>query len=379
MEKDARIAVMGASGLVGSAIIRALLARGYRRITGVYHQRKPSFSEIELCSCDLRREEEVERFFTTVKPEYLFLAASRVGGILANRMHKAEFFYDNILIATHVIHAAFRHGVKKLLNLGSSCIYPRQCPQPIKEEYLLTGPLEPTNEGYALAKIAAIKLCRYYNEQYNTRFLSAMPANLYGPHDNFDFLSSHVLAALLRKFLLARALREGDYPFIHADLRNRPVPEYTGKEDQRSLQALLEGYGITAAAVTIWGRGEVYREFLYVEDLAEACLFLMEEVEPEQTRAFSPDFFLNVGSGKDLKVIELARLIGEIVGFTGEIRHDLTKPEGTPRKLLDITRITSLGWQPQTSLEQGIRKTLHWYRTHLKEREGGTRREKSSR
>ncbi len=308
MEKTSKIYVAGHRGLVGSALIRRLHADGYENIV----QR----SSREL---DLRRQGDVEAFFDNERPEYVFLAAARVGGILANSTYTADFIYDNIMIAANVIHAAHRYGVRKLLNLGSSCIYPKLAPQPMKEEYLLTSALEPTNEPYSIAKIAAIKLCRYYNDQYKTNFISVMPTNLYGPGDNYDLESSHVLPALIRKFHEAKI---------------------RGQKE-----------------VIMWGSGEPFREFLYVDDLADACVYLMNKYEFRDIGEF-----INIGTGQDIKIKDLARLIGIIVDFHGEIRHDRSKPDGMPRKLLDVSRMKSLAWEAKTSLEEGIRKTYEAYK-----------------
>ena len=307
MDKKAKIYIAGHRGLVGSALERKLRQEGFTNLL--------LKTSKEL---DLRRQQDVEIFFERERPEYVFLAAAKVGGILANNTYKAEFIYDNIVIASNVIHAAYKCGVKKLLNLGSSCIYPKFAPQPMKEEYLLTGVLEPTNEPYAIAKIAAIKLCRYYNEQYGTDFLSVMPTNLYGPHDNFDLETSHVLPALIRKFHEAKAAGAGE--------------------------------------VTIWGSGEPYREFLYVDDLADACVFLINKYHYADVGEF-----VNIGMGKDISIEALARSIQNIIGFKGEIRHDRSKPDGTSKKLLDISRMRALGWDPKTELEVGIRKSYQWY------------------
>lgn len=307
MKRDCTIYVAGHRGLVGSALMRRLTDAGYTNIV--------ARTSKEL---DLRRQSDVEAFFEREKPEYVFLAAAKVGGILANNIYKADFIYDNIMIASNVIHAAYTFGVKKLLNLGSSCIYPKHAPQPMKEEYLLTGALEPTNEPYAIAKIAAIKLCRYYNEQHGTNFISVMPTNLYGPGDNFDLETSHVLPALIRKFHEAKV------------------------NNQKT--------------VTLWGTGEPFREFLYVDDLAEACLLLMGQYSVDEIGEF-----INVGTGKDISIKDLAVLIRGIVGFQGEIRQDVSKPDGTPKKLLDVSRIRSLGWSAKTSLEEGIRKTYEFF------------------
>jgi GDP-L-fucose synthase len=307
MNKDSKIYMAGHRGLVGSAILRKLETDGYTNI--VVRTSK------EL---DLRRQSDVEAFFAQERPEYIFLAAAKVGGILANNTYKAEFIYDNIMIAANVINAAHRFSVKKLLNLGSSCIYPKFAPQPLKEEYLLTGALEPTNEPYAIAKIAAIKLCRYYNERYGTNFISVMPTNLYGPNDNFDLETSHALPALIRKFHEAKI----------------------AKRD----------------SVVLWGTGEPMRELLYVDDLADACVFLMNKYGYSELGEF-----INIGTGTDISIADLAQLVKELTGFKGEIQHDYTKPDGTPRKLLDISKIRSLGWKPKTSLEDGIKKTYSFF------------------
>jgi len=307
MDKKAKIYIAGHRGLVGSALERKLRQEGFTNLL--------LKTSKEL---DLRRQHDVEIFFERERPEYVFLAAAKVGGILANNTYKAEFIYDNIVIGSNVIHAAYKCGVKKLLNLGSSCIYPKFAPQPMKEEYLLTGVLEPTNEPYAIAKIAAIKLCRYYNEQYGTDFLSVMPTNLYGPHDNFDLETSHVLPALIRKFHEAKVAGAGE--------------------------------------VTIWGSGEPYREFLYVDDLADACVFLINKYHYADVGEF-----VNIGMGKDISIEALARSIQDIIGCKGEIRHDRSKPDGTSKKLLDISRMRALGWDPKTELEVGIRKSYQWY------------------
>lgn len=304
MKKNSKIYVAGHNGLVGSAIMRRLKEEGYENII--------TRSSDEL---DLRRQEDVEKFFEEEKPEYVFLAAAKVGGIKANDKYSAEFLYDNLMIESNVINSAYENDVKKLLFLGSSCIYPKHAPQPMKEEHLLTGKLEPTNEAYAIAKITGIKLCYHYNKQYGTNFISAMPTNLYGPNDNFDLETSHVLPALLRKFHEAK---------INA------------KE-----------------SVTIWGTGSPRREFLYVDDLADALHFLMNNYDGNQ--------FVNIGVGKDISIIELAELIKDIVGFEGKIVKDTSKPDGTPRKLLDVNKLHSLGWKHKIELKEGLRKTYNWF------------------
>jgi GDP-L-fucose synthase len=304
METNSKIYLAGHTGLVGSAILRQLTERGYRRIVVRGHR-----------DLDLTRQAETERFFEQEKPEYVFLAAARVGGIGANNTYPAEFLYTNLMIESNVLHSAYRCGVKKLLFLGSSCIYPKFAPQPIKEEYLLSDTLEPTNEAYAIAKIAGIELCKFYRRQYGCHFIAAMPTNLYGIHDNFDLESSHVLPALIRKFHEAKV----------------------GGEKE----------------VVIWGTGKPRREFLYVDDLADALIFLMKQYDEEE--------HINIGTGEDIEIGQLARLIQKVVNFEGDIQHDLTKPDGTPRKLLDVSKLHRLGWNHTTSLEDGISKVYKWY------------------
>ncbi|TVR05952.1 MAG: GDP-L-fucose synthase [Spirochaetaceae bacterium] len=315
MNKQTKIYVAGHRGMVGSAVVRRLQAAGHANLITRTH-----------AELDLTRQQEVEEFFARERPEVVVLAAARVGGILANNTYRAEFIYQNTMIAANVIHAAWQHGVQKLLNLGSSCIYPKHAPQPMKEEHLLTGPLEPTNEPYAVAKIAAIKLCRSYHEQYGANFFSAMPSNLYGPGDNFDLQTSHVLAALLRK--------------VH------------------DAQASGEPH------VTVWGDGTPLREFLYVDDLADAVLFLLQHVNAaDLARQGLPDLFLNVGSGREVTIADLARLICNAAGYPGERLFDTSKPNGTPRKLMDCSRMAALGWRAETELDTGIRTTYQWYQS----------------
>jgi len=307
MEKNSKIYVAGHRGLVGSAIVRSLQRSGYENLV---------FRTSE--EVNLGRQDQVEVFFEQECPEYVFLAAAKVGGIWANSTYPAEFIYNNLAIETNVVHASYLCGVKKLLFLGSSCIYPKHCPQPMKEEYLLSGYLEPTNEPYAVAKIAGIKLCQAYNRQHGTRFISAMPTNLYGPGDNFDLKSSHVLPALIRKFHEAKI--KGD------------------------------------RSVEVWGTGSPRREFLYVEDLADACLFLMNRYEKDE--------IINVGVGEDQTIRELAELVGEILEFEGDLQFNPAQPDGTPIKRLDISRLAALGWQARTPLREGIKQTYEWYLGH---------------
>lgn len=365
IDKESKIAVLGASGLVGSAIVRKLIEKGYKNIIGTYYSRRPQFENIDLVCVDLTSQAQTENFFKSYKPEYVFLSAAKVGGILANNTYRADFIYENMAIALNVIRSAYMYKAKKLLNLGSSCIYPKFAPQPMKEEYLLTGSLEPTNEPYAIAKIAAIKLCRYFNEQYKTNFISAMPTNLYGPNDNFNLETSHVLPALIRKFHLAKLLSEGRIDEIKKDFQRFPIGFELDKQDgnysDKDIVTVLSKLGIEDRLVAVWGTGEVWREFLYIDDLADACVFLMESVDAKDMRRLSKDYFVNIGVGKDIKLKDLVYLVKNIIGFNGEIRFDLSKPDGTPRKLLDVSKINQLGWKAKTGLEEGIRKTYEWY------------------
>jgi GDP-L-fucose synthase len=312
MKPDAKIYVAGHLGLVGAAILRRLQAAGFKNLV--------CRSVEEL---DLRDQAAVTGFFERERPEYVFLAAARVGGIRANSTFPAEFIYDNLMIEANLIHQAYRHDVKKLLFLGSSCIYPKLCPQPMQEDYLLDGKLEPTNEPYAVAKIAGIKMCQSYNRQYGTCFISAMPTNLYGPGDNFDLLDSHVIPALIRKFHQAKVTG---------------VPE-----------------------VVIWGSGTPRREFLYVDDLADACLFLMERYQEGE--------IINVGVGRDMEILEMARRVAAVTGFQGRLALDPSYPDGTPRKLLDVSRLTAMGWQAKTSFTEGLKMTYEWFCRSLWARE----------
>ncbi len=322
MNKNDRIYIAGHTGLVGSAIYHRLRSQEYSELIVRTH------SELDLIN-----QSEVEAFFKAERPEIVFLGAAKVGGISANNTYPAEFIYNNLSIQTHIINASWKTGVKRLLFLGSSCIYPRECPQPMKEEYLLTGPLEATNEPYAIAKIAGIKMCQSYNRQYHTSFLAAMPTNLFGPNDNFDPDTSHVLPALIRRFHEARSRAAGT---------DHPPP------------------------VEIWGTGEPYREFLYVDDCADACVFLMN-LEDRKFNALlhsEPGPLINIGFGKDLTIRELALKIKHIIGFKGDIRFDTSKPDGTFKKCLDVSRIEALGWTPEISLTDGIKKTYEWCLNH---------------
>jgi GDP-L-fucose synthase len=388
MEKNARIFVAGGTGLVGSSILRGLTAAGYSDLISNYHQRRPgdaSAGAVRWLSLDLTRQSDVEEFFAAHHPEYVFLAAAKVGGILANNTYKADFIYNNISIAAQVISASHESGVKKLINLGSSCIYPKHAPQPMKEEYLLTGSLEPTNEAYAVAKIAAIKLCRYFNEQYGTNFISVMPTNLYGPGDSFDLENSHVLPALIRKFHLAKLLDEGGYDSIKRDFAihgNGKVETARGTicigndSSDADIIAALGHYGITKGSgadqhkgipqaspttVSLWGTGNPFREFLYVDDLAQALIMIMERYD-----AGDVGEFVNIGSGVDFRIKELAGWVSEILSFKGAISYDNLRPDGTEKKLLDISRIKSMGWSAGIDIKEGILRTYNWYRSQVR-------------
>ncbi len=365
--KNPKVLICGATGLVGSAILRHLLDKGYSNIAATHHSRPPWESktgQIQWYRVDLTSQESTTRLFSDLKPSHVYLAAAKVGGILANSTYPADFIRINLAIETNVIHQAHIHKVRKLLFLGSSCIYPRLAPQPMKEEYLLDGKLESTNEAYAIAKIAGIKMCSAYNRQYGTDFLSVMPTNLYGPNDNFDLENSHVLPALIRKFHLARLLSRGNFHLIQKDLATfgNPVPESLPNHpiNPEALESHLAVFGIYPDRVALWGTGTPRREFLHVDDLAEACVYLMENHTSGDLGEF-----VNIGTGEDLTIKDLAKKVKTIVGFQGEIFWDTSKPEGTPRKLLDISKIKSLGWSPKTSLEEGIRKTYQWYLERL--------------
>jgi GDP-L-fucose synthase len=366
MQVDSKIYVAGHSGLVGSAILRVLKNHGYKNII--------TKNFIDL---DLTKQSQVEAFFQENRPEYVFLAAARVGGILANNVQKADFIYDNLMISANVIFAAHKFGVKKLLNLGSSCIYPKNAPQPLKEEYLLSGLLEPTNEAYAIAKISALKLCRYFNEQYGTNFISVMPTNLFGPNDNFNLETAHVLPAIIRKFHLAKHLAKGNFADIRADFTKFGLPKKIWDTNTiKSLACydseiihLLARLGISHESVTLWGTGDVYREFLHVDDLALALLFLMNNYDFKDLGEC-----INIGVGVDLKISELAQIIKKVVGFDGEVKFGCASSDGTPKKLLDISKISNLGWKANIALEPGIKDTYNWYcfgnyQVELKERE----------
>jgi len=362
MEKSAKIYVAGNTGLVGSAIVRKLEKDGFNNLVFTPY---PEY--------DLRNQQQVNAFFEKEKPKFVFLAAAKVGGIMANSTYPAEFIYDNMMIEFNVIHATYKNKVKKLLFLGSSCIYPKNCPQPIKEEYLLTGSLETTNEPYAIAKISGLKMCDYYRKQYGCDFISAMPTNLYGPNDNYNLETSHVLPATIRKMHLAKCLEQNDFVAIREDLNKRPYStkgKYSPKMSDNEIVKLLQSFGINInnskfniqnsklnnVTLNLWGSGSPYREFLYVDDLTDALLFLMNN--------YSDFGHVNIGIGQDLTIRKLAEMIRDIVGFKGEINWDTSKPDGTPRKLLNIKRINELGWVSRIDLRDGTEIVYNNYREY---------------
>lgn len=345
MNPTSKIYVAGHRGLVGSALVRELTDRGYSNLV--------TRSHAEL---DLTDQRAVAEFFQLEKPEYVLLAAARVGGIVANNTYRAEFIYQNLAIQNNVIHQSWLNGVKKLLFLGSTCIYPRDCPQPMKEEHLLTSELEYTNEPYAIAKIAGIKLCESYNLQYGTNFIAVMPTNLYGPGDNFDLERSHVLPALLRKTHLARLLERGDRAGVLADL---------GVSSEEQARAVLDRFGVSATSVRIWGTGRPRREFLWSEDMAAACVYLMERRDFKDTcppgAAEIRNTHINIGTGQDVSIAELAELVRRVVGFGGRLEFDPARPDGTLRKLTDVSKLHALGWRHTVTLEEGVKRLYEWY------------------
>jgi len=346
MNKQSKIYIAGHRGMVGSAIWRNLEAKGYTNLIGR-----------TLEELDLLNQQAVSDFFEQEKPEYVFLAAAKVGGIIANNTYRAQFIYENLQIQNNIIHQAYVHGVTKLMFLGSSCIYPKHAPQPMTEEHLLTGLLEETNEPYAIAKIAGIKMCEAYWDQYGCNFISVMPTNLYGPNDNFDLQNSHVLPAMIRKMHLGKSLENGDFDAIRDDLDKRSKEQRSIRtKEQLSEDEIIDylaKHGITTSphphfpvSLNLWGTGTPKREFLYVEDMAEACVYLMFNYNEKQ--------FLNIGCGEDISIRDLALLVKKIVGFEGELTFDTSKPDGTPRKLLDVSKLFATGWNPKVNLEEGI-------------------------
>lgn len=350
MDKNAKIYIAGHNGMVGSAIKRNLENRGYHNFVTC------SSAELNLLDAVAVRD-----FFEKEKPEYVVLAAAKVGGIVANNTYRAQFIYENLMIQNHVIHQSYLSGVKKLLFLGSSCIYPRMAPQPIKEEYLLTGLLEETNEPYAIAKIAGIKMCEAYHAQYGANFISIMPTNLYGQNDNYDLEKSHVLPALIRKMLLGKYLKNNDWAAIRNDFEKLPVEGVNGSFSNDVILKVLAKYGITQngndVSVTLWGTGSPMREFLHVDDMADASVFLLLNYDAPDT---TPSH-INAGCGEDITIRDLAMMVKQITAFDGEIVWDETKPDGTPRKLLDVSRLAEMGWKPSVALSEGIKRVVQNY------------------
>lgn len=358
MEKKSKIYIAGHRGLVGSAIIKNLESRGYNNFVTRTHSQ-----------LDLTDAKAVAEFFVNEKPEFVFLAAAKVGGIIANNTYRADFIYENLCIQNNVIHQSYLNGVKKLMFLGSTCIYPKNCPQPMKEEYLLTDILEYTNEPYAIAKIAGIKMCESYNLQYGTDFISVMPTNLYGPNDNFNLEKSHVLPALIRKMHLGKGLQTDNWDLIRKDLNNMPIETIHGGSSEASILSVFEKYGIKKVndniQLEVWGSGAPMREFLWSEDMADACVFLMEhrnfyDCYNTDTKEIC-NTHINIGTGIDVSIKDLAILIKSHVGFEGSLYFNTNKPDGTIKKLTDPSKLHNLGWKHQIELVDGIRKVYEWY------------------
>ncbi len=350
MNKNSKIYIAGHLGMVGSAIMRNLIAKGFS-----------NFVTRNLDELDLLDGVAVANFFEKEKPEYVVLAAAKVGGIVANNIYRAQFIYENLMIQNHVIHQSYVHGVKKLLFLGSSCIYPRNAEQPMREDALLTGILESTNEPYAIAKIAGIKMCEAYHSQYGCNFISIMPTNLYGQNDNYDLEKSHVLPALIRKMVIGKCLINNDINSLRSDLNKRPIEGVDGSYSLNVIMDVLRKYGITSennkVSITLWGTGSPMREFLHVDDMADSSVFLLMNYDaPDELPSH-----VNAGCGVDLTIKSLSEIVCQTVGYTGEIIWDTTKPDGTPRKLLDVSKLNGLGWKPSVSIEEGIRRVVANY------------------
>ena len=401
LRKDSRIFVAGGTGLVGSAIIKNLLEKGYINIVANYHSRLPkdhskfkiqnsklNLNSVSYVKLDLLDSSATEAFFKLESPEFVFLAAAKVGGIVANNTYRADFIYENLQIQNNIIHQSYKNNVKKLMFLGSTCIYPKDAPQPMPEDCLLTDPLEYTNEPYAIAKIAGIKMCESYNLQYGTNYISVMPTNLYGPNDNFDLEKSHVLPALIRKIHLGKALEDNNWDDIREDLNKLSIEGIDGNASEEEILNVLEKYGIKSLnikhstlsiSIEIWGSGNPRREFLYSTDMADACVFLMENRNfsdvvnsekdnsklnikhstlPNEIR----NTHINIGTGIDISIHDLAHTIKEIVGFKGELYFNADKPDGTMKKLTDPSKLHSLGWHHKVELEEGIQKMYKWYK-----------------
>ena len=354
MKKDSKIYIAGHRGLVGSAIWNNLQQKGYTNLIGRTSK--------EL---DLMDGVAVAKFFEDEKPEYVFLAAAHVGGIIANNVYRADFIYRNLQIQNNVIGQSYEHKVKKLLFLGSTCVYPKEAPQPMKEDALLTSPLEYTNEPYAIAKIAGLKMCESFNIQYGTNYIAVMPTNLYGPNDNFNLERSHVLPAMIRKIHLAKFLMENNWEAIEKDLNDRPVEDVTGNNSHDEIVNVLKKHGVTANKVELWGTGKPMREFLWSEEMADACVYVMEQVDFEDLKGHNKEIrncHINIGTGKEISISDLSVLIQQTVHFNGEIVFDSSKPDGTMRKLTDVSKLNALGWKHKVEIEEGVRRMYEWYK-----------------
>ena len=358
MDKESKIYVAGHRGLVGSAIWNNLKSKGYTNLVGRTH------AELDLLDGVAVRE-----FFDSERPEYVVLAAAHVGGIVANNTYRADFIYRNLQIQQNVIGESFRHGVKKLLFLGSTCIYPREAPQPMREDCLLTGPLEYTNEHYAIAKIAGLKMCESFNLQYGTNYVAVMPTNLYGPNDNFHLENSHVLPAMIRKIFLGKCLMEDNWTLIRQDLNRRPVESVTGEGTREEIEAVLGKYGIHADRIELWGSGRPLREFLWSEDMADASVHVLEHVDFKDTYEVGAkeirNCHLNVGTGVEVSIKELSKLVALVEGYEGKILFDTSKPDGTLRKLTDPSKLQALGWRHKVNVDEGVRRLFEWYKNTL--------------
>lgn len=353
INKDAKIYVAGHRGLVGSAIWGNLVSKGYTNLVGRTH------SELDLLDGEATRQ-----FFDKERPEYVILAAAFVGGIMANNIYRADFIYKNLQIQQNVIGESFRHGVKKLLFLGSTCIYPKNAPQPIPENALLTSTLEYTNEPYAIAKIAGLKLCESFNLQYGTNYIAVMPTNLYGPNDNFDLEKSHVLPAMIRKIHLAKLLNDGDFTSIRNDFARRPLAGITAESSDEEITSRLSDFGISRSSLTLWGTGEPLREFLWSEDMADASVFILENVDFADIKGSNSEVrncHINIGTGIEHSISDVANIIKNVVQYEGDIKWNPTKPNGTMRKLCDVSKLHSLGWHHRIELTDGIRMIYDWY------------------
>lgn len=356
MEKNSKIYVAGHRGLVGSAIWNNLKSKGYNNLIGRSHK--------EL---DLLDGAAVRDFFDKEQPEYVILAAAHVGGIMANLKYRADFIYQNLQIQQNIIGESFRHNVKKLLFLGSTCIYPREAPQPIKEDALLTSPLEYTNEPYAIAKIAGLKMCESFDMQYGCNYIAVMPTNLYGPNDNFNLETSHVMPAMIRKMYLAKLLNEGNFDAVRADLNKRPVEGINGDASKEDILNVLNKYGINDKHILLWGTGTPIREFLWSEDMADASVYCLEHINFSDVKGTNPEVrncHINIGSGKEITIAQLAQLVKKTIDYKGNVEWDSTKPDGTVRKLTDVSKLHRLGWHHRMEITDGVPALYNWYITH---------------